>query len=222
MAPPLDLVIFDCDGVLVDSEVVTNRVFATMLGELGLEVSLETMFERFMGHSMAYCLTLVRELLGRDPPPTFVQEYRRRSEGALAEEVLAIPGIEAVLDALELPWCVASNGSFDKMRTTLGKTGLLPRCESRLFSAVDVERPKPAPDLFLYAAARLGAAPSRTAVVEDTPAGVAAALAAGMTPFGFAHRMAAARLRQAGAAVVFDDMRDLPRLLHVSRSPARQ
>lgn len=214
-----DLVIFDCDGVLVDSELITNRVFATMIGELGVAVTLEQMFDRFMGHSMDHCMTLVRELLGRDPPDDFVSEYRRRSERALAQQVAPVPGIEQALGAIDIPWCVASNGPYAKMRLTLGATGLLSRCGSRLFSAVEVERPKPAPDLFLFAASRLAASPERTAVVEDSPAGIAAALAAGMTPYGFAARMPAARLQAAGARVVFDHMRDLPALL-LSASPS--
>ena len=209
----LRFVIFDCDGVLVDSEVITNAVFATMLGELGTVVTLEYMFEHFMGHSMAHCLTLVRELLGRDPPETFLAEYRQRSTCAL-EGVTAVPGIERTLDAIDIPSCVASNGAHDKMRLTLGITGLLPRFEPRLFSAVDVGRPKPAPDLFVFAASRMGAAPERTVVVEDSPAGIAAALAAGMTAFGYAARMPARRLIEAGATRVFEDMRELPALLH--------
>jgi HAD superfamily hydrolase (TIGR01509 family) len=208
-----DLVIFDCDGVLVDSERITNRVFAEMLGELGIVVTLDEMFERFMGHSMAHCLSLVRDLLGRDPPDAFLPDYRRRTARALEQEIVVVPGIEKVLDAIDIPACVASNGPHEKMRITLGATGLLPRFESRLFSADDVARGKPAPDVFLLAASRLGAAPERTAVVEDTPSGVAAALAAGMTPHGYAGRIPARRLHDAGASVVFDDMRDLPALL---------
>jgi HAD superfamily hydrolase (TIGR01509 family) len=207
-----DLVIFDCDGVLVDSELITNAVFATMLGELGAVVTLEYMFEHFMGHSMAHCLTLVRQLLGRDPPDDFVTEYRRRSSRAL-EEVVAVPGIEQVLDAIDIPSCVASNGPHDKMRLTLGITGLLPRFESRLFSADDVGRPKPAPDLFVFAASSMSAAPERTAVVEDSPAGIEAALAAGMTAYGYAGRMPARRLIEAGATIIFDDMCRLAALL---------
>ncbi len=207
-----DLVIFDCDGVLVDSEVITNAVFATMLRELGAVVTIEHMFEQFMGHSMAHCLTLVRELLGRDPPEDFLADYRRRLTRAL-EEVMPVPGIEQTLDAIDIPSCVASNGAHDKMRLTLGITGLLPRFEARLFSAVDVGRPKPAPDLFVFAASRMGAAPGRTVVVEDSPAGIAAALAAGMTAYGYAARMPARRLIEAGSALVFGDMRELPALL---------
>ena len=215
-AIPFDLVIFDCDGVLVDSEVVTNRVFAAMLGELGVPVTLEYMFEHFMGHSMSHCLALAQGMLGREPPHDFLPEYRRRSEDALAEEVVAVAGIEQVLDAIDVPWCVASNGPRDKMAVTLGKTGLLARCGSRLFTAYEVARPKPAPDLFLSAAARFGVAPSRTAVVEDSPAGVTAARAAGMRAFGYAGRTPPARLREAGVDVIFHAMGELPALLRGS------
>jgi HAD superfamily hydrolase (TIGR01509 family) len=215
--PAFDLVIFDCDGVLVDSEVVTNRVFAEMLGELGAHVTLETMFDRFMGHSMSYCLALTRDLLGRDAPSDFLAEYRRRSEAALALEVEAVPGVVEVLDTLAVPWCVASNGPRDKMAVTLGKTGLLARCAERMFTAYEVARPKPAPDLFLSAAARFGVEASRVAVVEDSPAGVAAAVAATMTPFAYAARTPAARLREAGATATFRHMHELPGLLAAAR-----
>jgi HAD superfamily hydrolase (TIGR01509 family) len=214
---PFDLVIFDCDGVLVDSEIVTNRVFAAMLGELGIPVTLEYMFERFMGQSMSYCLAHVAELLGRPAPDDFLPEYRRRTDAALAAEVVAVPGVEQVLDALDVPWCVASNGPQDKMRISLGKTGLLARCESRIFSAYDIGRPKPAPDLFLHAAARLGARPGRTAVIEDSPTGVTAAVAAGMTPYGFARRTPEHRLREAGVETLFHAMDQLTALLRAAR-----
>jgi HAD superfamily hydrolase (TIGR01509 family) len=210
-----DLIIFDCDGVLVDSELITNRVFATMIGELGVVVTLDDMFERFVGHSMAHCLALVRELAGRDLPDDFLPEYRRRSARALEEEILAVPNVERMLEAIDIPSCVASNGSQEKMRLTLGITGLLARFEPRLFSADDVVRGKPAPDVFLLAASRLGVGAERTAVIEDTPAGVTAALAAGMKPYGYAGRTPARRLRAAGCVVVFDDMLELPALLRM-------
>src|SRR5580692_11893801 len=122
-----ELVIFDCDGVLVDSERITNRVFATMLNEIGLSVTLEDMFDRFVGRSMEQCLDISAGLLGRHVPAGFVAEYRARSSAALLAEVKPVAGIETVLDALTLPFCVASNGTLEKMQTTLGVTGLWPR-----------------------------------------------------------------------------------------------
>jgi HAD superfamily hydrolase (TIGR01509 family) len=208
-----DLVIFDCDGVLVDSELIANRVFAAMLVELGVPVTIDDMFERFVGHSMAYCLDLVREMLGRDVPPGFVDELRERTNRAFTKELQPVPGIHVVLDALTCDCCVASSGDHTKMRTTLSLTGLLDRFDGRLFSVTQVARGKPAPDVFVFAAAQMGVSPDRVAVIEDTPAGVAAGTAAGMTVFGYAGRTQAARLQNAGAAFVFTEMRDLPALL---------
>jgi HAD superfamily hydrolase (TIGR01509 family) len=208
-----DLIIFDCDGVLVDSEIITNRVFAAMLGELGLEVTLEVMFEHFVGHSMQHCMGLVKERLGSDVPLTFEAEFRARIGRALADELQPVSGIYETLRQLAIPVCVASNGEREKMRMTLALTGLLERFEGRIFSALDVLRGKPAPDVFLLAASAMGVAPSRCVVVEDTPVGVSAGVAAGMTVLGYANRTPARRLRDAGAAVVFSDMRELPALV---------
>jgi HAD superfamily hydrolase (TIGR01509 family) len=212
-----DLVIFDCDGVLVDSELLTNRVFADMINDLGAAVTLDDMFDRFVGHSMKHCLSIVRDMIGRDVPPAFVEEYRERTTLALAEHLQPITGIHTALDKLTCRFCVASSGDHEKMRTTLGLTGLLERFEGRLFSVTQVSRGKPAPDVFLFAAAQMGVEPERVAVIEDTPTGVAAGKAAGMLVFGYAGRTPAARLREAGAAVVFTSMHDLPSLLSAPR-----
>jgi HAD superfamily hydrolase (TIGR01509 family) len=214
-----DLVIFDCDGVLVDSELIANRVFAEMLVELGLSVTIDDMFERFVGHSMAYCLDLVRGMLGRPVPPGFVDALRERTARAFVEELQPVPGIHDALDALTCASCVASSGDHAKMRTTLGLTGLLDRFDGRLFSVTQVANGKPAPDVFVFAAAQMGVSPDRVAVVEDTPAGVAAGIAAGMTVFGYAGRTQAARLHNAGASIVFTDMHELPALLSAPRTP---
>ena len=211
--PRYQLVIFDCDGVLVDSERITNRVFADMLGELGLAFTLEGMFERFIGRSMAQCLDEIAVLLGRPPPADFTTTYRARTKRALETQLRPVPGIEEALAQITIPWCVASNGAHDKMRLTLGLTGLLPHFEGKLFSVTEVARPKPAPDVFLHAASRSGVAPGDCVVVEDTPTGVEAAVAAGMVVLGYAGLTPAHRLRAAGAHYLFDRMADLPRLL---------
>ena len=209
----LELVIFDCDGVLVDSERVTNRIFAAMLNELGLSVTLEDMFARFVGHSMTQCLDLITEMLGRPPPANFLDEYRSRTRAALETDLLPTPGVEEALKRIRLPCCVASSGDHEKMRITLGITGLWPRFEGRLFSVTEVPRGKPFPDVFLLAASRLGANPSACAVVEDAPVGVKAGVAAGMRVFGYAALTPAHRLLEAGAQVTFEHMRELPGLL---------
>lgn len=215
------LVIFDCDGVLVDSERITQRVFAGMLGELGLEVSHQELLDRFVGRTMTQCLQRIEDMLGRPPPPGFVDTYDRRTRAALERDVRPVPGIFDALQRIALPSCVASNGEHGKMRATLGTTGLWPRFEGRVYSASDVARPKPAPDVYLLAAERSGVAAGDCLVVEDTPTGVAAASAAGMTVFGFAALMPARRLREAGAHAVFDDMHELPGMIDAGRPAAR-
>ncbi|MGN2254403.1 HAD family hydrolase [Frateuria sp. GZRe12] len=213
---PPGLVIFDCDGVLVDSEAIANRVFARMLAEQGLDIDDRQMDELFLGRTMAHCLALVVERLGRPLPDDFETEHDRHLFDALAAELAPIPGVAKVLDGLALPSCVASNGSPDKMRLSLDRVGLLRRFEGRLFSAAHVARGKPAPDLFLHAAGRMGVATAACVVVEDSPAGVAAGVAAGMRVLGFAARTPAMRLREAGAHRVFTSMDALPALLEES------
>ncbi|MBU6420771.1 MAG: HAD family hydrolase [Gammaproteobacteria bacterium] len=209
-----ELVIFDCDGVLVDSERITNTVLAGMLNELGLSVSLNDMFEHFMGKSMPQCLELITTMLGKSPPSNFEERYRERSRVALETGLLPVPGVAEMLNELKLPCCVASGGSHDKMRTTLGITGLLHRFQGRLYSVTEVTCGKPAPDVFLYAAAQCGVKPGACAVVEDTPTGVQAGVAAGMTVFGYSGLIGAKQLRSAGAHYVFKHMRELNSLLN--------
>lgn len=208
-----ELVIFDCDGVLVDSERISNQVFADMLNELGIPATLDYMFEHFVGHSMNYCMELVARLLGHRPPADFVDRYRERVNTAFASKLEAVHGIEAALEQIDLPTCVASSGDHDKMRTTLGITGLLSRFERRIFSVTEVARSKPWPDIFLHAANMNGVQPSRCVVVEDSPTGVKAAVAAGMTVLGYAALTPASRLLDAGAHRVFTSMAELPVLI---------
>ena len=207
------LVIFDCDGVLVDSELITNRVFAQMLNELGIAVTLEDMFERFVGRSMPQCLELITMLLGRPVPEHFVEEYQTRSATALRSELQAVPDIETVLAAIRIPYCVASSGTHEKMQTTLGITGLLPQFRGKMYSVTEVAQSKPFPDVFLHAARQQGVVPAECAVIEDTPTGVRAGVAAGMTVFGYSAVTPKLRLIEAGAHHTFERMRDLPGLM---------
>ena len=215
MSDSFDLVIFDCDGVLVDSERVANAVLASALRELcGIELSLEQMFDTFVGHSRAQCLDKIERMLGCPPPDELERRYREEIDAALAASVEAVTGIDAVLAALSLPSCVVSSGSHEKMRLTLGKTGLYDYFAGRIYSACEVERGKPHPDLYLHAAARMGDIdPARCLVIEDSPVGVAGGRAAGMTVFAYAELMPAAKLEAAGAHRIFTDMSDLPSLI---------
>jgi len=199
--------------VLVDSELITNRVFAQMLNELGIAISLEDMFERFVGRSMPQCLEILAKLLGRPVPQHFVEEFQTRSATALKSELKAVPDIEMVLAAMRVPYCVASSGTHEKMHTTLGITGLLPQFRGKMYSVTEVAQSKPFPDVFLHAARRQGVAPAQCAVIEDTPTGVTAGVAAGMTVFGYCALTPKQRLIEAGAHHTFERMRDLPSLI---------
>jgi len=214
-----DLIIFDCDGVLVDSEPTANRVFTAALHELGLDWSYEQVCGRFIGLSMSRCVELIEEELGRPVPERFLDDLQRRTFDKFRSDGLAaVRGVEQMLDALDSPFCVASSGELEKMRMTLGQTGLLHRFAGRMFSAQQVSLGKPAPDLFLFAADSCGVAPERCAVVEDSVPGVQAGVTARMTVFGYVERSDRAALA-ANGAVVFDSMTDLPGMI---RAPVVQ
>jgi len=206
------LVIFDCDGVLVDSEPISNRIFSQMLRESGLAMSLEACYEHLMGRSMDDCVRILDEHFGHAIDAQFVARLRRRTLEALREEVQPVPGVAAAIEQIPMPKCVASSGQLEKMRATLEKTGLLHHFEGRLFSAAGMPRGKPHPDIFLHAASAMAAEPASCVVIEDTSVGVEAAVAAGMSVYAYAGLSSAQRLSAAGARV-FTDMQRLPDLL---------
>ncbi len=214
MKRPPALVIFDCDGVLVDTEPVANRVLHERLSAIGIDLGYDEVLRRFVGRSRADCLRMIEALAGGALPEQFGEEWDRAFDAALREDVRPVEGIPELLRDFPLPYCVASNGEPDRMRLALAAAGLLPLVGERLFTASEVARPKPAPDLFLHAARTLGFEPARTAVVEDTTTGVRAAVAAGMIAFAYAGASHAdARALAAEGAAVFEDMRALPGLL---------
>ena len=196
------LVIFDCDGVLVDTEPIANRVLAEMVSAEGLPTTVAESMRRYMGRSMPAVIETIEAELGRELGPTFADEYYRRIFDAFDRELTEVPGATDAVDGVEragLAVCVASSGPHDKMRRTLGRTGLLSRFEGRIFSATEVARGKPFPDLFLHAASRMEVEAGECVVVEDSPAGVAAARAAGMRAIGLAGPLGAQALIDAGA-----------------------
>ncbi len=210
---PVQLVIFDCDGVLVDSEPVANRMLGQMLSELGLDLTQEQIFQSFVGYSMAHVMRVIESMLGRAPPESFLRELQARTFAAFRTQLRAMPGIADALEELRVPFCVASSGDHEKMNTTLGITGLLPRFAGNIFSVTQVAHGKPAPDVYLFAARQMGAEPAACVVVEDTPPGVQAGVAAGMTVFGFCAHTPEHKLKAAGAHLTFDDLRRLPGML---------
>ncbi|HSL33907.1 MAG TPA: HAD family hydrolase [Candidatus Limnocylindrales bacterium] len=220
-----DLVVFDCDGVLVDSERLSIRVDVVYLERLGWPMSESEIIERFVGKSDADMRAVIEEHLGGPVPPEIDEEFGRLYRETFDAELTAVDGIVEALDAIVargLRTCVASSGSHDKIRRNLGLTGLDGYFGERIFSATDVANGKPAPDLFLHAAAALDAEPARCAVVEDSVHGVRAALAAGMTAFAYAGGVtpAAALSAAATGVVTFGDMRELPLLIAAAEGPA--
>ncbi len=216
--PQPELIIFDCDGVLVDSELLANKVMADYLTEVGLTISVEQTLARFIGLSMA---TMRKDILNKDGltlPDDFEAETMRRDRLVFETELQAIGNVSAALDNLTLPKCVASSGEHEKIRNSLTLTNLLPYFDGSIFSATDVDNGKPAPDLFLHAARKMKTRPDKTIVIEDSLAGVQAGVAAGMRVFGFlggGHITEdhGDRLMDVGAQLVFDKMSDLDRLV---------
>ncbi|NUK75738.1 HAD family hydrolase [Streptomyces lunaelactis] len=210
-----DLVIFDNDGVLVDSEPISNTILAGYLTELGHPTSYEESLRDYMGAAVHRIHDLVRERTGQALPADFDDTLHARVFAAFERELAAVDGVTEVLEKLVadgVPYCVASSGSHERIRVAHRKTGLDRWFEDRtVFSAEDVGRGKPAPDLFLHAAERMGVAPERCVVVEDSPLGVAAARAARMDVYAFTAMTAAVKLT--GAKGYFGAMAELPALL---------
>ncbi|KRB34191.1 hydrolase [Mesorhizobium sp. Root695] len=214
-----ELVIFDCDGVLVDSEAISVSALLGMIMLAGGSVSEDAAYEHFLGKSMKS----VREILGRDfgldITDSHLTDMRVELMRRFREELKPIPGVKEMLPRLGLPFCVASSGTLDRIRYALEVTGLLGLMEPHLFSAAMVPRGKPAPDLFLHAAASMRAHPRKCLVVEDSPAGITAARAAGMRVLAFTGGSHAgnptlkARLASSEPDFIFADMLQLPDLI---------
>jgi HAD superfamily hydrolase (TIGR01509 family) len=207
------LVIFDCDGVLVDSEPIAVRIDVEMLAEVGVTMTEQEVIERFVGRSPEVILAETEARLGQRVPDGWFERGEARIRRAYATELKPVPGIVEALEAIDLPVCVASSSGHENLRYKLELTGLYERFAGHIFSATEVANGKPAPDLFLHAAARMGAEPTDCAVVEDSRYGVQAARAAGMDVFGFAGGLTPRDVLEGPRTVVFDDMRKLPELL---------
>lgn len=211
------LVIFDCDGVLVDTEKAANRSLTERLNLLGLDISYEACRRRFVGKSLKSVQAEVEAELGRNLAADWDVMIEREEIEVFRHTTQAIVGVEAQVMRLRdhgIPFCVASSGRIEKMHATLGSAGLLPVLKDVLFSATMVENGKPAPDLFLYAAEQMGHAPETCVVIEDSRPGVEAGVAAGMRVLGYAGDPLTDRAAlKAAGATVFDSMEQLPALL---------
>jgi HAD superfamily hydrolase (TIGR01509 family) len=209
----VELVIFDCDGVLIDSERLGVQVDVMALRELGWHLSETEAIARFVGRSDRENRATIEAHLGRKLPDGWGDKVDERYRQAFATALTPVEGVLEALDRISLPTCVASSGTHEHLRYTLQLTGLYERFAGRIFSADDVHKGKPAPDLFLHAAKRMDAEPARCVVVEDSRPGVAAARAAGMRVLAFAGGLTPAELLDGPDTIVYHDMRELPGLL---------
>jgi HAD superfamily hydrolase (TIGR01509 family) len=210
----IELVIFDCDGVLIDSERLAIQVDKVALAALGWPLEEPEIIERFVGRSHAAMTAEIEAHLGRTLPADWWEQFRPLHDRLVEEQLAPVDGILDALAAIDLPNCVASNSSHRWLRRGLGLTGLYERFAGRIFSgAEDVAQGKPAPDLFLHAARTLGVDPARCVVIEDSPFGLAAARAAGMPSFGYTGSLSPAEKLAGPGTILFDDMRKLPELL---------
>jgi HAD superfamily hydrolase (TIGR01509 family) len=210
----MSLVIFDCDGVLVDSEILSNGLLAEMMTELGHAMTTEEALQKFAGRSLVDVLALAESVLGRPIPEDLGRHYGQRLSERLRHELKPVSGAKEAVAALPYPRCVASSSTFERIRLSLDVTGLARLFGDNIFSATQVTHGKPAPDLYLFAAEAMAANPNTCVVVEDSPLGVTAGVAAGMTVIGFTGaehgKGLTQRLWAAGARRVIASMDQLP------------
>lgn len=219
--PPLGLVIFDCDGVLADSEPIDNEVVSSLLKELGHDIEPDEIGIKCSGLTDEAMWLMFEGELGRRLPTDIKERWERTIIARFREQLLPMPGVVEIvrrLDTENIPFCVASNGSLRKIESILDITGLTEYFGGRLFSATQVANGKPAPDLFLLAAKRMGVPPKGCIVIEDSRPGVQAGLAAGMTVLGFCPNGDVWNLKRLGIQT-FEEMDLLPELLGLDQTP---
>jgi len=218
--PSFELVIFDCDGVLVDSEPLANRIIVEMMGEYGYQVNEAEFLREFSGTTLPYREKTIAQKLDWNPPQNFLAELSHRLETRAAKELQPIPHVRELIESLNVPVCVASNGNREEIGLRLQVAGLTEIVGNRIFSATEVPHPKPAPDVYLAAAKAFGVAPSQCVVVEDSVPGVTAGIRAGMRVYGHAALTDERSLREAGA-IPFFSMPQLKVILAREYSPVQ-
>ncbi len=216
--PRFDLIVFDCDGVLINSEELASAICIEAVKEVGLELTLHEYADRYAGNPVAEIWRMVERDAGRSLPEGFQGRVDQMVFRRFAAELAVIDGVHDVLQASKYPRCVASSTQLPRLRENLGKVGLLEQFDPHIFSGSQVKRGKPAPDVFLYAASQMGADPGHCLVIEDSLTGVTAARRAGMNVIGFAGGGHASpglekRLREAGALHVVRSMQDVGALI---------
>lgn len=207
-------IIFDCDGVLVDSETIGNSVLVEMTNENGGDINLEYALKNFKGGSMQSCVDKINKIIPYKLPDNFIEEYRKRSFLAFRKNIKPIEGIPALLENLEIPFCVASSGPIEKIKLNLSTTGLMKFFGNNIFSCYEIKKWKPDPAIFLWAAKTMGFNPRDCLVIEDSITGVMAAKNGGFDVFGYTEQDANNLLNNAATAT-FKNMQDLNALLEL-------
>jgi HAD superfamily hydrolase (TIGR01509 family) len=205
-------IIFDSDGVLVDSETLSAKVFQEMALELGFELDFETAVERFAGTSMKENLLFIQENIQESLPVDFEKEFRGRTYKVFKTDLKAVNGIADLIEKLGIPFCVASSGPVEKIRLNLGLVNLLDHFENKIYSSYDIGSWKPEPGIFLHAAKRMGFEPEECAVIEDSASGIRAAIAGGFKVYALANEKKKKTFEQLGA-IAFENMKELEKLL---------
>ncbi|MCA0133578.1 HAD family hydrolase [Winogradskyella alexanderae] len=205
-------IIFDCDGVLVDSEPIGNQVLVDLANELGANINLEYAFENFKGNSFRNCVNHIAKLIGKDVPNDFETIYRQRSYTKFKEEIQPISGVKEVLEVLRIPFCVASSGPETKIKLNLEATGLIKYFTDNIFSCYKIGKWKPDPSVFIWAANTMGFEPKECLVIEDSIIGVEAAIRGGFDVFGYTAHDYLDQLPKK-ATKTFSEMLILPELL---------
>ena len=205
-------IIFDSDGVLVDSETLSAKVFQEMAHELGFDLDFEIALERFAGTSMKENLQFIGENIEGPLPVDFEKEFRERTYKVFKTDLKAVNGIADLIEKLGIPFCVASSGPVEKIRLNLGLVNLLDHFENKIYSSYDIGSWKPDPGIFLHAAKRMGFEPEECAVIEDSASGIRAATAGGFKVYALANEKKKKTFEQLGA-IAFENMKELEKLL---------
>ena len=210
-------IIFDCDGILVDSEEISNSILIQMANEIGVEIKMEYALENFAGKSLKSCFEHIEKLIKKSLPNTFEKEYRNRTFSAFKTDLKPIKGIHKLLDQIKIPFCVASSGPTEKIRLNLTTTNLIEKFENRIFSSYEIGSWKPNPEIFEYAAKKMGFEPNECVVIEDSLAGIKAGRKGGFDVYGFCNEKNN-RLFENEGAKVFSEMNELYELLKLKNN----
>lgn len=205
-------IIFDCDGVLVDTEKIGNQILINMAAEYGFKMELEEAYRNFNGRNLKSCFLHIENAIGQKLPEDFEDQYRINSFEAFKKEARPVEGVVEFISKLKIPYCVASSGPVEKIRLNLGNAGLLEQFENKIYSSYTIQKWKPDPDIFLFAASQMGFEVNECIVIEDSIAGVMAGVKGGFKVYGFANEHNASDLKQEGA-ILFSSFQELRAML---------